>query len=51
MTATRRHIIRRIQRETGSSLRQIVRESRGLTAADIARRFLAAGERAGQPAA
>jgi hypothetical protein len=39
MTATRRHIIRRIHRETGRSLREIVRSCRGLTAMEIARRF------------
>jgi hypothetical protein len=33
-------LVGRIQRETGQALRTIVRQSRGLTAADIARRFL-----------
>jgi hypothetical protein len=41
MTATRRHIIRRIHRETGRSLREIVRSARGKTAADIARGYMA----------
>jgi hypothetical protein len=42
MTATRRHILRRIHRETGRDLRQVVRENFRLTAAEIARRYLAA---------
>lgn len=40
MTAVRRHIIRRIHRETGKSLIEIVRSSRGLTATEIAHRYL-----------
>ncbi|HUS23643.1 MAG TPA: hypothetical protein VM369_01740 [Candidatus Binatia bacterium] len=48
MTATRRHIIRKIHRETGRSLREILRGNRGLSALDIARRHLAtAGVSAG----
>ena len=42
MTATRRHILRRIHRETGRSLRLIVRENFRLTASEIGRRYLAA---------
>ena len=40
MTAVRRHIIRRIHRETGKSLVEILRSSRGLTATEIACRYL-----------
>ena len=40
MTAVRRHIIRRIHRETGKSLVEILRNSRGLTATEIAYRYL-----------
>lgn len=40
MTAVRRHIIRRIHRETGRSLREIVRAGRGMSAAQLARQFL-----------
>lgn len=40
MTAVRRYMIRRIHRETGRSLLEILRNSRGLTAAEIARRYV-----------
>ena len=44
MTTIRRYIIRRIQRETGKPLTQILRDSRGLSAAEIGRRYLAQTE-------
>lgn len=40
MTAVRRQMIRRIHRETGKTLLEIVRNSRGLTATEIAHRYL-----------
>lgn len=40
MTATRRHIVRRIHRETGMTLREILRSCRGLTAFEIASCYL-----------
>lgn len=39
MTAIRRQLIRRIQRETGKDLWQVARSCQGLSALDIARRF------------
>lgn len=49
MTAIRRHIIRRIHRETGKSLLEILRNSRGLSATEIGQRYLARREPAPQP--
>lgn len=46
MTTLRRHIIRRIHRETGKSLLEILRTSRGLSAAEIGRRYLTRAESA-----
>jgi hypothetical protein len=40
MSPIRRQLIRRIQRESGRNVREIVRGCRGLTALEIARRFL-----------
>lgn len=40
MTAVRRHIIRRIHRETGKSLPEILLACRSLTALEIAQRYL-----------
>lgn len=50
MTAIRRQIIRRIHRETGKSLLDILRSSRGLTAAQIAQRYLGRPEHIATPA-
>lgn len=48
MTAIRRQLIRRIHRETGKSLLEILRNSRGLTATEIGQRYLSRNEPARQ---